>query len=73
MTDIMKILKKKNQDYLIKCIKNDSNISVIKSCEIQNKIVMYVEFKDSIVRNVVRGKKNIIRFFKNKYLVNDRL
>jgi hypothetical protein len=67
MTTVIDLLKKNNQDYLIECIKNDENISKIQTCVIQDKIVMYVEFKNDIVSNIVSGKKRIIRFFANKY------
>jgi hypothetical protein len=67
MKTIIDLLKVNNQNHLIEYIQNDNNISVIRSCEIEDKIVMYIEFKDTIVRNIVRGKKNIIKFFYNKY------
>jgi len=67
MKTIIDLLKVNNQNHLIEYIQNDNNISVIRSCEIEDEIVMYIEFKDTIVRNIVRGKKNIIKFFYNKY------
>jgi len=67
MTTVIDLLKKKDQDYLIDCIKNDENIFKIQTCIFQDKIVMYIEFKNDIVSNIIMGKKRIIRFFANKY------
>jgi hypothetical protein len=67
MTTVIDLLKERNQNHLIECIQSDKNLSKIQSCYIQDKLVVYVEFKNEVVSNIVMGKKRIIRFFNNKY------